>query len=224
MKEVLPILSFLALSAAYNATVGAHNDVTPQQAKDMIDSNSPPIVVDVREQSDYCDSVGHIPGALNYPWNSGILRARYEELPSDGAILVYCRTGYRSNLAAEFLDSKGFLYVYDMSGGISAWQWGKVSCIDSDGDRVNDDLDNCPATYNPSQTDSDGDGRGNTCDPNCPNLDGLNPVGFVDFSVLAQNWQEKGPALEGDLNTDGTVDAIDLAILGDYWLSECYEE
>jgi len=39
-----------------------------------------------------------------------------------------------------------------------------VSCIDSDGDGVNDDPDNCAATYNPSQPDSDGDGTGNTCD------------------------------------------------------------
>ncbi|MHC4622375.1 MAG: rhodanese-like domain-containing protein [Planctomycetota bacterium] len=224
MKKVVPVVLFLGLCVTFNEVAMAHEDVTPQEAKDMIDSNSPPIVIDVREQSDYCDSVGHIPGALNYPWNSEVLKARYEELPYDGEILVYCRTGYRSNLAAEFLDSQGFLYVYDMSGGITAWQWETVTCIDYDGDGVNDDLDNCPEAYNPSQADSDDDGTGNACDPNCPNLDGLNPVGFIDFSVLAQNWKQIGPDLEGDLNTDGTVDATDLAILSDYWLSECYEE
>jgi hypothetical protein len=99
-----------------------------------------------------------------------------------------------------------------------------VGCVDADGDVINDDLDNCPEIYNPSQADSDNDGTGNVCDPNCPNLDGLNPVGLVDFAILMSNWQLSGPAVEGDLNADGTVDANDLAILGDYWLSECYEE
>jgi hypothetical protein len=49
-------------------------------------------------------------------------------------------------------------------------------------------------------------------------------VGLVDFSILMSNWQLNGPAVQGDLNADGIVDEKDLGILGDYWLSECYEE
>jgi rhodanese-related sulfurtransferase len=219
------LVSPLALSVALSSLALAHTDVTPQEAKNMIDSNSWLIIVDVREESEYCDvSVGHIPGALLYPWNSGVFEASYQELPADGEILLYCRSGSRSNLAAVFLDAAGYLYVYDMLGGITAWQWETVGCVDSDGDVINDDLDNCPDVYNPSQADSDNDGIGNVCDPNCPNLDGLNPVSFVDFSILMTNWQLNGPALGGDLNADGTVDEKDLGILGDYWLSECYEE
>ncbi len=111
-----------------------------------------------------------------------------------------------------------------MQGGFLAWQWETAGCVNSDGDGVNDDLDNCSNNFNPSQTDSDGDGAGNACDPNCPNLDGLNPVNFIDFSMLAQNWQVTGPNLPGDLNMDNIVDINDLAILSDYWLSDCYEE
>jgi hypothetical protein len=111
-----------------------------------------------------------------------------------------------------------------MSGGFSAWAWETAGCVDSDGDGVNDDLDNCPDVYNPTQRDSDGDGVGDTCDPNCPDLDGLNPVNFIDFSVFAQNWQITGPNVAGDLNMDNIVDINDLAILSDYWLSDCYEE
>jgi len=101
----------------------AHTDVTAEQARDLIDSTEGLIVVDVRERSEYCDPVGHIPGAVNYPLNSGVLQARYEELPSDGPILVVCRSGARSNAAAAFLDSKGFSNVYDMLGGMGAWTW-----------------------------------------------------------------------------------------------------
>jgi rhodanese-related sulfurtransferase len=218
------VVLFAVFSAAFTSFALAHTDVTPQEAKDMIDTNDTLIVVDVREPSEYCGITGHIPGALNYPWYSYGLRQRYEELPRDGEILIYCQSGGRSNLAAEFLDDNDFLYVYDMKYGFSAWQWDSAGCVDSDSDGINDDLDNCPNNYNPSQTDSDNDGIGNACDPNCPNLDGLNPVNFVDYSTLMQNWHVTGPNLGGDLNMDNVVDINDLAIFSDYWLSDCYEE
>jgi rhodanese-related sulfurtransferase len=202
----------------------AHTDVTAQQAKDMIDADANLIVVDVREAFEYCDVNGHIGGALNYPSISGVLEQRYEELPIDGEILVYCRSGFRSNLAAEFLDSKGFLYVYDMLGGFLAWEWETAACVDSDGDGFNDDLDNCPADHNPGQADSDGDGIGNFCDGDCPNLDGANPVSFIDFSILAYNWRRRGGGLEGDLNADLVVDEDDVLMLAEHWLSHCYGE
>lgn len=214
----------IVLSAIINSIALAHTDVTQQEAKNMIDSNDQLIVVDVREVSEYCATAGHIPRALNYPWNSGILQQRYEELPKDGEILVYCRSGGRSHMASNFLDDNGFLYVYDMVGGFLAWQWETTGCFDTDGDGVNDDLDNCPNNFNPSQRDSDGDGGGDTCDPNCPDLDGLNPVNFIDYSQLMQNWHVIGPNIPGDLNNDNVVDINDLDILSDYWLSDCYEQ
>ncbi|MHC4242132.1 MAG: rhodanese-like domain-containing protein, partial [Planctomycetota bacterium] len=100
-----------------NSCALAHTDVTAEQARDLIDSTNDLVVVDVREPYEYCDDVGHIPGALNYPLSSGVLQTRYEELPIDGSILVVCRSGARSNTAADFLDSKGFSMVYDMLGG-----------------------------------------------------------------------------------------------------------
>ena len=86
----------------------AHTDVTPEQAHDLIALTESLLVVDVREPSEYCDARGHIPGAWNYPLNTGVLYARYEELPVDRPILVVCRSGARSNVAANFLDSQGF--------------------------------------------------------------------------------------------------------------------
>jgi DMSO/TMAO reductase YedYZ molybdopterin-dependent catalytic subunit len=95
---------------------------------------------------------------------------------------------------------------------------------DDDGDGIPDAADNCYGVYNPAQMDSDGDGAGNACDGDCPNLDGLNPVGFIDFSILSNNWLRTGPGLMGDLNASEAVDVNDLAIFFDYWLSGCYEE
>lgn len=176
MKNGFFIVSFLlfGLSFGANPYVWGHTDITPQEAKDLIDTNAALIVVDVREEeSEYCNDdpassvpLGHIPGALNYPWTSGVLEERYAELPIDGEILVVCRSGNRSNQAAEFLDSKGYMQIYDMTDGMSAWEWDTVGCADSDGDGINDDLDNCPSKYNPNQEDSDQNGLGNVCDFN----------------------------------------------------------
>jgi hypothetical protein len=96
-----------------------------------------------------------------------------------------------------------------------------VSSGPSDG--VGDVCDNCPDAYNPSQTDTDDDGIGNACDQDCPNLNGLNPVNFRDFSILGADWRQTGAGLPGDLDGNEVVDMYDLAKFALYWLSNCYE-
>jgi len=110
----------------------AHTNVSAEQALNLIDSTHDLIVVDVREPSEYCDTKGHIPGALNYPFISGVFQTRYGELPIDGPVLVVCGSGGRSNMAADFLDSEGFSMVYDMLGGMRAWTWETEPCVDPD--------------------------------------------------------------------------------------------
>ncbi len=217
---VTVFLSFLVLSW-FSACAHGHTDVTPEMARNKIDSNERLIVVDVREyQNEYCD-VGHIPGAVNYPWNSGVLEQRYTELPAHGEILVVCRSGGRSHQASTFLDSKGFLHIFDMQGGMNAWQWETVGCVDSDGDGVNDDLDDCPEVFSYSQPAVAP--RVLLCDLPCVNLDGLNPVNMVDFSIFARHWGLGGVQLAGDFNTDEIVDERDLALIAEYWFSDCFE-
>lgn len=144
MKSILSSISlvFIAL-LVFSASVWAHTDVSVSQAFDMVNTNDQLIVVDVREEgSEYCGPLGHIPGALNYPWSSGVLEDRYDELPIDGEILVVCHSGGRSNTAANFLDSQGFTTIYDMTGGMSAWVsegYDTVGCCYSD-EECNDGL------------------------------------------------------------------------------------
>ena len=130
LRTILFLASVLLIVSNHRAL--AHTDVTVEQARDLIDSTNNLVVVDVREQYEYCDAIGHIPGALNYPWNSGVLDARYEELPMYDPVLVVCRSGGRSDRAANFLDSKGFSIVYDMLGGMRAWIWETAPCVDAD--------------------------------------------------------------------------------------------
>lgn len=93
--------------------------------------------------------------------------------------------------------------------------------VDSDGDGVVDPNDNCPYDYNPGQEDRNSDGWGDVCECIAANLDGLEPINFLDFSTVASDWDESGTGLAGDINSDEIVDFNDLEILAYHWLSDC---
>ena len=129
MRILTIALLFVALSFA---VAYSHTEVSPAQVKAMLDAGGDIVVVDVREESEFCDSTyqppGHIVGAINMPWNSGYLQAHYGELPADHDIVVVCRSGNRSHSAANFLDGVGFASVFDMTGGMNAWLWETEDC------------------------------------------------------------------------------------------------
>jgi rhodanese-related sulfurtransferase len=110
----------------------AHTDLTTSQVKALLDAGADVVVVDVREAFEYCDSTavtpGHIAGSINMPWNSGYFHAHYTELARDDSTIIVCRSGNRSNSAANFLDDQGFTNVFDMLGGMTAWTYETELC------------------------------------------------------------------------------------------------
>lgn len=230
MKRCLVFLVFFhVIIFGFSPTVLGHTDISIPDANDMIVSNSDLIIIDVREDYEYCGELGHVPGAYNYPWTSGVLAASYSDFLPNDEILVICMTGGRSNLAANFLDSMGYLYVYDMLGGMNAWKntygYETVGCIDSDNDGFNDDLDNCPNIENPDQNDMDDDGTGDVCD--ClSDLDNDDETNIKDFAGFALQWSKTGCIVPDfcnacDFNKSGTVDIVDLQIIVFQWLGNC---
>jgi hypothetical protein len=88
-------------------------------------------------------------------------------------------------------------------------------------DEAGDICDNCPDDYNPAQEDSDTDGIGDICECDAANIDGLDPVNFGDFAILALDWLSSGPSLAGDTNRDKTIDFSDVAQVAQHWLTNC---
>ena len=97
--------------------------ITPQDAKKIMDSDAACIILDAREQSEFDE--GHIPGAIVIP-HTEIEAKAAQMLPDKNAlILVYCRSGRRSKLAAESLVKLGYTDVKEF-GGIIDWPYETV--------------------------------------------------------------------------------------------------
>lgn len=95
-------------------------NITALDAKEIMDSETDHVILDVRTEEEYAE--GHIPGAVLIPDYEIATRAE-EELPDkDQMLLVYCRSGRRSKIAAEALVGLGYTNVYEF-GGIIDWPY-----------------------------------------------------------------------------------------------------
>ena len=90
------------------------------ETKSMIDQarGDDVILLDVRQPKEYKNA--HIPGATLIPLPE--LADRIDEVGKDKPVLVYCATGGRSRVAAQMMSGKGFKKIYNVAGGIKAWQ------------------------------------------------------------------------------------------------------
>lgn len=77
------------------------------------------VVLDVREDSEFY--AGHIPHSVHVPLGQLNKHAELEKL-KDRPIIAICRSGMRSGHACRMLRKNGFEQVYNLSGGITAWQ------------------------------------------------------------------------------------------------------
>jgi rhodanese-related sulfurtransferase len=78
------------------------------------------IVIDVREGNEI--SAGKIKGARHIPLGQVATRLGELEKSKDQPILIYCRSGNRSALAANTLTKNGFTNVNNLAGGMTAWE------------------------------------------------------------------------------------------------------
>ena len=97
--------------------------ISAEKAKEIMDTESGYIILDVRTQEEY--DGGHIEGAILIPDYEIEARAENELKDKDQLILVYCRSGRRSKLAAQALVELGYGNVKEF-GGIIDWTYGTV--------------------------------------------------------------------------------------------------
>lgn len=119
MRKLLPALAAMALLAGCGAAgeEGGYRRVSMKEAEALMGGDA--LLVDVRTEEEY--AAGHIPGAVNLPLET-IGEGDIPLLPDkEGEILVYCRSGRRSQKAAGKLAGLGYTGIVEI-GGILDWE------------------------------------------------------------------------------------------------------
>lgn len=103
----------------FGSNLRGYKSTSPSEAIQMINRNDA-VVLDVREEGEFHN--GHIINALHIP--QGHLKDRLKELDKhkDKTLIVSCRSGSRSGQACAMLKKQGFDSVYNLAGGVMAWQ------------------------------------------------------------------------------------------------------
>jgi rhodanese-related sulfurtransferase len=123
----LLLVVFLIFTTQKEEQSPVFKDIDVKEARTMIEKGDV-FVLDVRTPAEF--SSAHIKGATLIPVinafgsdlsSDRLLEARISEIPKDKNILIYCRTGQRGNAASKILINAGYLHVYNILGGISAW-------------------------------------------------------------------------------------------------------
>ena len=117
-KLIFLLLAVMMLTACgqdkENDQGAVYVNITAEEAKQIMDREEGYIILDVRTQEEYDE--GHIPGATQIS-HEEIAEKAEEVLPDkDQLILVYCRSGRRSKIAAEALVELGYTNIKEFGG------------------------------------------------------------------------------------------------------------
>ena len=125
MKKLLFLLLAVMLLTACahtkeNEQEAAYMNITAEEARQIMDSEEGYVILDVRTQEEY--DQGHIPGAIVISHEEIAEKAEEVLTDKDQLILVYCRSGRRSKIAAEALVELGYTNIKEF-GGIIDWPY-----------------------------------------------------------------------------------------------------
>ncbi len=113
-------LSLFGMTACSDGGVNSYEQITPQEAKTIMDTESEFYLIDARTTEEFAE--GHIANAILIPEYEIADRAERELPDKDALILVYCRSGRRSKIASEELVKLGYTNVKEF-GGIIDWPY-----------------------------------------------------------------------------------------------------
>ena len=123
-KLIFLLLAVMMLTACGQDTEkdrgAVYMNITAEEAKEIMDSQEGYVILDVRTREEYDE--GHIPGATQISHEEIAEKAEEMLTDKDQLILVYCRSGRRSKIAAEALAELGYTNIREF-GGIIDWPY-----------------------------------------------------------------------------------------------------
>ena len=113
------LVSLMLIHSLVGEKLRGYSSVSPAQGTQMINHENA-LVLDVRESNEYSD--GHIINSLHIPLSN--LKTRISDLEKHKTqkVIVACRTGHRSSQACANLKKEGFEQIFNLSGGVMAWE------------------------------------------------------------------------------------------------------
>ena len=114
------LASLFGITACSDGDANSYEQITPQEAKTIMDTERDYIIIDARTEEEFAE--GHIENAILIPEYEIAERAEKELPDKDALILVYCRSGRRSKIASEELVKLGYTNVKEF-GGIIDWPY-----------------------------------------------------------------------------------------------------
>lgn len=118
------LLGFLSLffavvfSSAEAFSAEKHKVITGPELESMMKDGSPVVIVDVREPDLF--KIGHVPGAINIPYDTAHGRILKELNPKDRIVFI-CHGGPMGDELGEILTKNGYNQVYNVKGGMKKW-------------------------------------------------------------------------------------------------------
>lgn len=117
-KLILAVFVSLALNACAQQNIEKVN-VTVEEAKPLIENTKDLVLLDVRTLAEV--ESGKIEGCEHIDVLRKDFGAKVDALDKSKPYLVYCKSGGRSARAVKIMQEKGFTEVYNLEGGITAW-------------------------------------------------------------------------------------------------------
>jgi rhodanese-related sulfurtransferase len=119
MSSGLLIVTILLIQDFIESVFRKHKTVSPTEAVVLMNDDNT-AVIDVREPHEYAE--GHIEGARHIPLGKIEERAHELEAYRNKPVVVTCQSGTRSPAASRKLCALGFTQVFEMKGGMMAWE------------------------------------------------------------------------------------------------------
>jgi adenylyltransferase/sulfurtransferase len=119
VTELIDYEAFCGVVSEEAEQAAAGSTITASELKDLIDSDKPIYLVDVREPAEW--EIVRIPGATLIPKDEILRGEALAQLPQDRQIVMYCKTGVRSAETLAAVKRAGFSDAVHVQGGVTAW-------------------------------------------------------------------------------------------------------
>jgi rhodanese-related sulfurtransferase len=115
------IVVLLMITACVSSPQTQMNELAPDAWAELQEQTLESVILDVRTEEEF--ESGYIKGALNMDIRGGAdFLASIESLDKSKSYFVYCRSGARSGQACQLMSQMGFSALYNLDGGVLAWE------------------------------------------------------------------------------------------------------